>query len=237
MSKILFLNTFLDSGKFIVSSILENSSNVYFNKSVDGLLNNHISGTNYYEENPILCDDDRILINTFHNISKGDYFAKRVFLIKNDFSINYDEVFSLFLFRDIRLCWLVSEHKPCSDDKLYKVPIESYTQSFNDLFNKYLSQKSDLLSFYIKFEDLLINTKNIHKYICQLFNLNFNPNAIPVSFKRSLNYFSMFDLEKIVKFSKQVSNDELEYISSQTKDYNQFFGYPNSLTVEDMLRD
>ncbi len=237
MNKVLYLNTYLDSGKFIVSSILGNSSNVYHNEYVDRLLHNYIYDTYYYEESLVLNDDDKVLVDTFHNISKDDHFVKKAFLIKNGTGIDSNKVFSLFLFRDIRLCWLVSEHKPCSRSKLYKVPIELYTQRFNEIFNKYLNQRSDKLSFYVKFEDLLINTSETHKRICKLFDVNFNSDAIPSSFKRSLNYFSMFDVEKIIKFRKQITNEELDYISSLTKDYNEFFGYPNSLTIEDMLHD
>jgi hypothetical protein len=236
MNKILCVFGNHDCGKFVVINSLKNNPDIFFSDYMDYLFKEYNNNLNKVLNN---IDQDITLDKLKFFTSKDIKNAKYNFLncwnpIDRILS-NIDNVTLIFLFRDIRVCWLLSEHKKEGSRKFYDISIDKYIKLFNDTFNMYLSMKSRENVLMVKFEDFLTDKLLAYKKLCNELDICYESKHIPSFFRRKNTMFSMFDIEKIVKFRNYVNDDQLSYISSKTKKYNEFFGYPLNLSKNEMI--
>lgn len=146
-----------------------------------------------------------------------------------------EETVPIFMFRDVRVSWLISEHKRGGHKRPYT--LDQYIKKFNDLLETYLELYREQIVVVTKYEDFLLNKSVAYNRLCKDLKIQFNTSHIPSSFREKTTMISMSEIEKIVKFQKYVDDDQLSYISSKTKDYNKFLNYPYNLSKQDILRD
>lgn len=190
----LYVVNLYDSGKFIVTDLLKNNTDIKNNFKYL-ILNSYL---------PI----NRVLSN--------------------------EVILPIFVFRDIRVCWLISEYKKEGFKRTRNM--EQYIKCFNDVLTIYLEIKNEKHCLSFRFEDFLLNKNREHKKLCDNLGISYDPLDFPNYFRGKTTLFSVRDIEKILKFQKYVDDDQLSFISSKTKFYNEFFKYPQNLSKNDILQ-
>jgi hypothetical protein len=231
MNKIISICAGHDTGKFVLIDLIGNIQNIYIHDYIGDLFNV------YKRIDPVLdivkkdkncrqliksinkSQNQKILLLTWHHILD---------LIK------YVNVIPIFLFRDIRIGWFITEHKRIGNKQYYKLSIDEYIKKHMDVFFTFKSLINNDVQFYL-FEDFLTNKYKVSKKVCDFLEIDFDKSFVPSFFKQKNKFISMFDVEKIIKFQKNITDDQLEYISSKTREFSHFFNYPVSLTKEQIL--
>lgn len=237
MNNILCISGNHDCGKFVVINSLKNNPDIFFSDYIDYSFKKYRINKLYNVLKNI--NEDRTLdeLKSFIKIDIKDskYNLLNCWNPVDRILDNIHNVTLIFLFRDIRVCWLLSEHKNEGSRRFYNISIDKYIKLFNDSFNMYLSMKSRENVLVTKFEDFLTDKLLAYKKLCDELDICYKSEHIPSFFRRKNKMFSMFDIEKIMKFRNCVDDDQLSYISSKTKEYNEFFGYPLNLSKNEMI--
>lgn len=234
-NKIIFVCAGHDTGKFVITNSLKNNPNIYCCDYIGMLFKKYQN-----KPNKILkaTQEDRDCKDLISFINFDILKEKHILLLTWHYItdvIKYIEVFPIFLFRDIRIGWLVTEHKKHGYPQFYNMSIDQYIEKQLSIFEDFRRLSSERHVSYYRFEDFLIDKKLSYSNVCFSLDVSCQYSEIISEFKEKNHYISMFDIEKIVKFRGYVTDDQLEYISSKTKDFNKFMNYPISLTKEQIL--
>lgn len=235
LNKIIFLCAGHDSGKYVILNFLKNHPDIYTCDHIGDLFRKNQNKLNKVLKS---IQKDRDCSNLISDINFDLLKEKNILLLTWHFItdiINHIDVFPIFIFRDIRVGWLVTEHKKYGLSHYHNMEIDQYIEKQLSIFKIFKDLTSEKFIPYYKFEDFLIDKRLAYTNLCFILNITANLSIIPSDFKEKNQYVSMFDVEKIFKFRQKVTDDELEYISSKTKEFNSFFNYPLSLTKEQIL--
>lgn len=235
-NKILYVVGTHDCGKFIITNCLKNNPDVFSIDYITQLFKKH----NNNLDGVMKEIDRRIRLNDIDkDLNEGNNY-KCILLIAWDpighVIRNIENVLPIVLLRDVRVGWLVTEHKEEGSKTFKTLSIDEYIENYNELLKIYLYfERKNIPFLFFKFEEFLINKIESYKKLCKNLDIRFDSVDIPTVFRERSSLLSMFDVEKIVKFQKYVNDDQLSYISSKTKKYNEFFKYPYNLSKDDIL--
>lgn len=233
MNKIISICASHDTGKFVLIDLIKNINNIYIHDYIGGLF------SRYSRINMVLkiIKRDKNCQKLINSIDVSKLNNQNILLLTwhpiLDL-IKFINVTPIFLFRDIRIGWFITEHKKIGNKQFYKLSIDEYIKKHMDVFFTFKSLVNSNVKFYL-FEDFLNNKYKVSRDLCYFLGINFDKSFVPSFFKQKNKFISAFDVEKIIKFQKYITDDQLEYISSKTKEFSHFFNYPVSLTKERIL--
>ena len=162
-------------------------------------------------------------VRVVDNIDDVKRTSKKYILLISDVPVTHilkkiDNVLPIFLFRDVRVGWLITDYKLINSSN--NKTIEQYVRNFNALFNLYLKIVNEQDALIFKFEDFLMNKRVAYHRLCKFLDIDYNQIYISHVIKEKSPLLSSNDTEKIIKHQMIVSEDQLSYISSKTKEYN-----------------
>ena len=166
-------------------------------------------------------------------IYKGSTDKNFVYLKNIDFGIiNMFLDHGIFIYRDPRICWLVTNHR--------KDGLEAYIQRYINPFLLYdrLNDKSKIII--IKYEDFIKDQKTQSLMLFNKLGIPFNKEFIEVS-ERYNQYMTKIDLYNIhmqCDDGRKVSNNDFRVIEDVCKRHDvfkQFNMYPDGLTLQSVL--
>lgn len=203
-NKVLYIVSSHDCGSFVILDSLKNTPEVLVVDSIEDV----VSTSHKY-----------ILLNSEIPVT---HILRKI-----------DNVLPIFFFRDVRVAWLITEHK--SKQKTNTKTIEQYIKNFNILMALYTRVVNEQDALVFKFEDFLMDKRTAYMRLCRNLDLKYNQSHISSLLREKTSMLSLNDIEKVIRFQKDVTDDQLSYISSKTKEYNKFFNYPYNLSKNDIL--
>lgn len=255
MKKIVGVMTTTDGGKSLLIDIINTnfSSNSYIN--MDDNMAQLVGTENYINEINSNCSFKEIynLIQKYgceilnisdvrNNLSRTELniifnmLTKKRYIfcfIRPNSLVKYCD-YGIFVGRDLRACWVVTRHR----DNGVKKYLSDYYPGGIGKFRGFLLNSQNHDSMVIKFEDLIANQEKITREMMALTGLNLDHDKFIHSTPQYNTYFTMIDLLNMRKYSDDtriIRNEELEYLSYHSKEFNKFFNNKETLTLDDLL--
>lgn len=143
----------------------------------------------------------------------------------------------IFIFRDPRICWLVTIEKDkfTEDRNNYLSIIDQYLITYKN-YVKEIKRSFLRYDYYmhIRFEDLLLNFEETTTSISSFLELEFDLSySKPKVFA---NNFTKFDVYKLIEYIKFINQTHFDYISEHLKDEIELFGYPKHLDFNSIAK-
>ena len=132
---------------------------------------------------------------------------------------------AIVMHRDARACWMVTEHRKITY-------LKNYVKGFKDTLKLFFASNRKKDMYVMRFEDLISDTR---KYMSEVQSFLGLDGDLGKPAKRYSKYFTELDLWHLNDFLKFVKQDELDYISEELREYNEFFGYEEHMKIEDFL--
>jgi hypothetical protein len=145
----------------------------------------------------------------------------------------------IYIFRDPRTCWLLSDDKLGGLYNVKKmiqdVNIVKFCEWYEHEFLEWTNFKEYDNAIMFKFEDVLLDyqtaTNKVFNFLkIEEFSDIYKPDVlVPGKFTR-------FDMDKIVKYMAMVTQDDFEYISKRLKSILIDLGYPLTMDLKTITR-
>jgi 3-deoxy-manno-octulosonate cytidylyltransferase (CMP-KDO synthetase) len=176
--------------------------------------------------------------NIHQVITKTTTKSNMLIMMQAGWFKNYGD-YGINLVRDIRARWSVTQHRNSS----VHGGIDLYANEMHKLFRdfkaveKQTPERMDKI-LTIRFEDYIQDAEYWFEILTNFCNLKLEHEYYPQSFRYN-EWFSDVDLRNIHLYihglEREVKQSELDYLSEEFKEYNERFGYPEHLKVEDIF--
>lgn len=154
---------------------------------------------------------------------------KRIFVFVRCVDYNYYCDCGFYVSRDIRARWAVTQHR--------NLGVDGYANILHSHFRDYSEINNKTTIMEINFEDLIANPKRWIDKVKDHASLEYDTQFIPstAQYNKWLTVIDLKNLRAYVDDGNLLKQEELDYLSEKFSDYNEHFGYPEHMTIDDLF--
>jgi hypothetical protein len=153
-----------------------------------------------------------------------------------DYNIELEDSI-LYIFRDPRLGWLVTEEKLGSYSFGSKgLTVEQYCEVYSKNFRRALYFMAKHKTLVIKFEDVVYEYIPTVDKVLSFLDLEIREDVEDYRPDILVNTFTRFDVRKIASYLSITTQEQYDYISHRLEDYLKYFDYPLKLDLKSVTK-